>query len=77
MKGAAWRHDAAAPVCSLPPADRRRARADQRHLHPGAPYFHNGFAADLVAVVAFYDTRSGIELTRQEKSDPGRFLRTL
>jgi hypothetical protein len=48
-----------------------------RDLAPRAPYFHNGFAKDLDAVVDFYDTRFGIGFTKQEKSDLVAFLRTL
>jgi cytochrome c peroxidase len=48
-----------------------------RDLAPRAPYFHNGFAADLDAVVEFYDTRFNIGFTKQEKSDLVAFLRTL
>jgi hypothetical protein len=48
-----------------------------RDLAPRAPYFHNGFAADLDAVVEFYDTRFTIGFTKQEKSDLVAFLRTL
>jgi hypothetical protein len=48
-----------------------------RDLAPRAPYFHNGFAADLDAVVAFYDTRFNIGFTKQEKSDLVAFLRSL
>ncbi len=42
-----------------------------------APYFHNGFASDLGAVVDFYDTRFSIGFTDQEKADLVAFLRTL
>jgi cytochrome c peroxidase len=48
-----------------------------RNLAPRAPYFHNGLAADLDAVVDFYDTRFNIHFTRQEKSDLVAFLRSL
>jgi hypothetical protein len=48
-----------------------------RDLAPRAPYFHNGFAADLDAVVDFYDTRFNIGFTAQEKSDLVAFLRAL
>ncbi|HET7500019.1 MAG TPA: hypothetical protein VFK02_03425 [Kofleriaceae bacterium] len=48
-----------------------------RDLAPRAPYFHNGFAADLDAVVDFYDQRFGIGFTQQEKSDLVAFLRSL
>jgi hypothetical protein len=42
-----------------------------------APYFHNGFAATLPAVVDFYDTRFEMHLTLAEKSDLVAFLRSL
>jgi cytochrome c peroxidase len=42
-----------------------------------APYFHNGFAADLAAVIDFYNGRFAMGLTAQEKSDLVAFLRTL
>jgi len=48
-----------------------------RALSGRAPYFHNGSAADLNAVVAFYDGRFAIGLSAQEKSDLVAFLRTL
>ena len=40
-------------------------------------YFHNGFAADLDEVVAFYDTRFNLALRPDEKADLIAFLRTL
>jgi cytochrome c peroxidase len=48
-----------------------------RALPARAPYFHNGSAADLKAVVDFYDQRFGIGFTDQEKSDLIAFLETL
>ncbi len=48
-----------------------------RGLASRAPYFHNGFAKDLEAVVDFYDTRFGIGFTQQEKDDLVAFLKTL
>lgn len=48
-----------------------------RALSGRAPYFHNGFAADLNAVIAFYDSRFAIGLSAQEKSDLVAFLQTL
>jgi hypothetical protein len=48
-----------------------------RDLAARPPYFHNGFAADLDAVVAFYDTRFAIGLSAQDKSDLVAFLRSL
>jgi cytochrome c peroxidase len=48
-----------------------------RNLAPRAPYFHNGFAADLDAVVDFYEERFNLGLTKQDKADLVAFLRSL
>lgn len=48
-----------------------------RALAARPPYFHNGFAASLVEVVDFYDTRFAMNLTAQEKRDMVAFLRSL
>src|SRR5499427_5547421 len=48
-----------------------------RALAARAPYFHNGMAADLAAVVDFYETRFGIGFTPEEKADLIAFLRAL
>ncbi|HEY2862539.1 MAG TPA: hypothetical protein VGK37_02810 [Casimicrobiaceae bacterium] len=48
-----------------------------RGLATRAPYFHNGFAADLAAVVDFYNARFTLDLSDQEKSDLIAFLQTL
>jgi hypothetical protein len=48
-----------------------------RALSTRAPYFHNGSAKDLNAVVSFYDTRFHIGFTDQEKSDLVAFLSSL
>ena len=48
-----------------------------RNLAPRAPYFHNGFAKDLDAVVDFYNTRFNLKLTYREKADLVAFLRSL
>jgi cytochrome c peroxidase len=48
-----------------------------RALAARAPYFHNGSAPDLDAVVDFYNTRFGIGFTPDEKADLVMFLRTL
>lgn len=48
-----------------------------RGLATHAPYFHNGSAPDLAAVVDFYNQRFGIGFTQQEKDDLVAFLRTL
>jgi cytochrome c peroxidase len=48
-----------------------------RGLAGRAPYFHNGFAKDLAAVVDFYDTRFSIGFTNDEKDDLVAFLEAL
>lgn len=48
-----------------------------RSLTARPPYFHNGSAADLRAVVRFYDQRFAIGLTAQEREDLIAFLRAL
>jgi cytochrome c peroxidase len=48
-----------------------------RALAARAPYFHNGAAADLKAVIDFYDERFAIGFTDQEKADLLAFLKTL
>jgi cytochrome c peroxidase len=48
-----------------------------RGLASRAPYFHNGIAADLNAVVDFYNQRFNVGLTAQERADLVAFLRTL
>jgi len=48
-----------------------------RGLAGRAPYFHNGAAADLAAVVDFYDARFEMLLSPQDKSDLVAFLRSL
>lgn len=48
-----------------------------RGLAARPPYFHNGSAAALEDVVAFYDQRFSLGLTAQEKSDLIAFLKAL
>jgi hypothetical protein len=48
-----------------------------RALATRAPYFHNGSASDLGAVIDFYNQRFGIGFTDDEKADLVAFLRTL
>jgi cytochrome c peroxidase len=48
-----------------------------RGLAARAPYFHNGSAATLMAVVNFYDQRFSIGFTDQQKQDLVNFLNTL
>ena len=48
-----------------------------RNLAARAPYFHNGFAGDLAAVVDFYEQRFHVGFTQQEHADLVAFLRSL
>jgi len=48
-----------------------------RDLAPRAPYFHNGFAKDLDAVIDFYEDRFNLGLSKQEHADLVAFLRSL
>ena len=48
-----------------------------RALQLHAPYFHNGVAPTLEAVVALYDARKGLHLTAQQKADLVQYLRSL
>ena len=54
-----------------------QASVSRRAVATRAPYFHNGMAKDLAAVVDFYYTRFDINLTAQEKRDLVAFLRAL
>jgi len=44
-------------------------------LHP--PYFHNGVAPTLEAVVELYNTKKGLNLTAQQKADLVQYLKSL
>ncbi len=48
-----------------------------RGLAARAPYFHNGSAADLGAVIDFYNERFGAGIVGKEKEDLIAFLRAL
>jgi len=48
-----------------------------RALAARAPYFHNGSAATLDEVIDFYESRFGLALTQEERSDLLAFLRAL
>ena len=43
--------------------------------HP--PYFHNGIAATLEAVVELYDSKKGLNLTAEQKADLVQYLKSL
>jgi cytochrome c peroxidase len=48
-----------------------------RGLAARAPYFSNGSARDLAAVVEFYDLRFNMKMTEREKKDLENFLSVL
>ena len=48
-----------------------------RGLTHRGPYFHNGIATTLEAVVELYNTKKGLNLTAQQKSDLVQYLRSL
>lgn len=48
-----------------------------RGLWQHAPYFHNGVAATLEAVVDLYNTRKSLNLTSQQKADLVQYLKSL
>jgi mono/diheme cytochrome c family protein len=48
-----------------------------RALWQHAPYFHNGVAATLEAVVDLYNSKKGLGLTAQQKADLVQYLRSL
>jgi hypothetical protein len=48
-----------------------------RGLAHRGPYFHNGIAATLEAVVELYNSKKGLNLTAQQKADLVQYLRSL
>jgi cytochrome c peroxidase len=48
-----------------------------RGLAARPPYFHNGSAADLEAVIDFYEERFAVAFTQREKADLAAFLKSL
>jgi cytochrome c peroxidase len=48
-----------------------------RALSLHAPYFHDGSAADLPAVVEHYDRLFGLDLTAAQKRDLVEYLKSL
>ncbi|HLU65363.1 MAG TPA: hypothetical protein VKZ63_03780, partial [Kofleriaceae bacterium] len=48
-----------------------------RGLSTRAPYFHNGIAKDLRAVIDHYEEKLGFDFTEQEERDLAAFLAAL
>jgi hypothetical protein len=58
-------------------ATKRYRTTPLRGLFQHAPYFHDGSAADLPAVVAHYDAHFGLGLSEAQKADLVQYLRSL
>lgn len=74
-------HDAAEvgmdPAYALRSATKRYRTTPLRGLQQHAPYFHDGSAPDLLAVVNHYDRLFALKLTERQKADLVEFLKTL
>jgi hypothetical protein len=74
-------HDAAEtgmdPAYAARTATKKYRTTPLRALWQHAPYFHDGSAADLPAVVAHYDTHFALGLTAVQKADLVEFLKSL
>jgi cytochrome c peroxidase len=58
-------------------ATRQYRTTPLRGLQFHAPYFHDGSAADLPAVVDHYDTLFGLGLSTRQKRDLVEYLKSL
>jgi mono/diheme cytochrome c family protein len=65
------------PVYASRSATKRYRTTPLRALWQHPPYFHDGSAADLPAVVDHYDTFFGLGLNVRQKADLVEFLKTL
>jgi mono/diheme cytochrome c family protein len=74
-------HDAAEvgmdPAYAERTATRKYRTTPLRGLLQHAPYFHDGSAPDLLAVVDHYDRQFGLNLTPAQKADLVEFLKSL
>jgi len=66
-----------APSYSLRSATKKYRTAPLRGLWQHPPYFHNGMAATLDAVVETYDSRKSLGLTTEQKMDLVQYLKSL
>jgi hypothetical protein len=65
------------PSYALRSATKQYRTTPLRALWQHPPYFHDGSAPDLAAVVNHYDTRFGLGLTARQKSDLVEYLKSL
>lgn len=74
-------HDPAAtgmdPLYAQRSATKKYRSTPLRALWQHPPYFHDGSARDLLAVVNHYDTRLGLALTAKQKADLVEYLKSL
>ena len=66
-----------APSYASRSATKQYRTAPLRGVWQHPPYFHNGSAATLDAVVEIYDSRKGVGLTTAQKSDLVQYLKSL
>jgi cytochrome c peroxidase len=66
-----------APSYASRSATKKYRTAPLAGLWQHAPYFHNGSAATLDAVVETYDTRKALGLTAAQKTDLVQYLKSL
>ena len=65
------------PLYAARSATRKYRATPLRGLWQHPPYFHDGSAADLMAVVNRYEKRLGLKLTDAQKADLVEFLKSL
>jgi len=65
------------PLYAARSATRKYRATPLRGLWQHPPYFHDGSAADLMAVVNHYEKRLGLKLTADQKADLVEFLKSL
>ena len=66
-----------APSYAARSATKKYRTAPLRGVWQHPPYFHNGSAPDLAAVVETYDTKKSLGLTSDEKADLVQYLKSL
>jgi len=66
-----------APSLASRSATKQYRTTPLRALWQHPPYFHNGVAPTLEAVVELYDSRKALHLTPEQKSDLVQYLKTL
>jgi mono/diheme cytochrome c family protein len=81
QNGSPLLHDASEtgmdPAYALRSATKKYRTTPLRALWQHAPYFHDGSAADLPAVVEHYDAHLSLGLTAAQKADLAEFLKSL